>query len=207
VKLFPVYCGTALRNKGVQPVLDGVVDYLPSPIDVPAVKGTDPKTEKEVEVKSDDSAPFAALAIKIATDPFVGQLTFFRVYSGTMKAGSYVLNATKGDKERVGRILQMHANHREEVQEIFSGGIGALVGMKNTTTGDTLCDPEKPIVLESITFPEPVIKMRECHAVHRLNRQKSSPRRLKFRFFGKTFESGVCRFRIENDHCERHQNR
>ncbi|MDI6777872.1 MAG: elongation factor G [Patescibacteria group bacterium] len=159
VKLFPVYCGTALRNKGVQPVLDGVVDYLPSPIDVPPVKGIDPKTEKEIEVKSDDSAPFAALAFKIATDPFVGQLTFFRVYSGIVKAGSYVLNATKGEKERVGRILRMHANHREEIQEIFAGGIGALVGMKNTSTGDTLCDPEKPVILESITFPEPVISI------------------------------------------------
>jgi elongation factor G len=159
VKLFPVYCGTALRNKGVQPVLDGVVEYLPSPIDIPPAKGIDPKTEEEVEVKADDTAPFSALAFKIATDPFVGQLTFFRVYSGTVKAGSYVLNATKGDKERIGRILQMHANHREEVQEIFSGGIGALVGMKNTSTGDTLCDPEKPVILESITFPEPVISI------------------------------------------------
>ena len=159
VKLFPVYCGSALKNKGVQPVLDGVVEYLPSPIDIPPAKGIDPKTEKEVEVKPDDSAPFAALAFKIATDPFVGQLTFFRVYSGIVKAGSYVLNATKGEKERVGRILRMHANHREEMQEIFSGGIGALVGMKYTTTGDTLCDPEKPVILESISFPEPVISI------------------------------------------------
>jgi elongation factor G len=159
VRLFPVYCGTALRNKGVQPVLDGVVDYLPAPHDVPPAKGIDPKTNKEVEVKPDDSAKFCALAFKIATDPFVGQLTFFRVYSGVVKAGSYVLNATKDEKERVGRILQMHANHREEKQEIYSGGIGALVGMKYTTTGDTLCDPEKPIILESITFPEPVISI------------------------------------------------
>jgi elongation factor G len=157
VKLFPVYCGTALRNKGIQPVLDGVVDYLPSPIDIPAAKGTDPKTNEEIEIKADDSAPFSALAFKVATDPFVGQLTFFRVYSGMVKAGSYVLNSSKGEKERIGRILQMHANHREEVEELYSGGIGALVGMKYTTTGDTLCDPGKPVVLESITFPEPVI--------------------------------------------------
>jgi elongation factor G len=159
VKLFPVYCGSALKNKGIQPVLDGVVEYLPSPIDILPAKGIDPKTEKEIEVVADDSAPFAALAFKIATDPFVGQLTFFRVYSGVAKAGSYVLNATKNEKERVGRILQMHANHREEVQEIYAGGIGALVGMKHTTTGDTLCDPEKPVILESITFPEPVISI------------------------------------------------
>ncbi|OGI25903.1 MAG: translation elongation factor G [Candidatus Moranbacteria bacterium RBG_13_45_13] len=159
VKLFPVYCGTALKNKGVQPVLDGVVEYLPSPVDVPPAKGIDPKTNEEIEIKADDSGPFAALAFKVATDPFVGQLTFFRVYSGTVKAGSYVLNSTKGEKERIGRILQMHANHREEMTEIYSGGIGALVGMKYTTTGDTLCDPEKPVVLESITFPEPVISI------------------------------------------------
>ena len=159
VKLFPAYCGSALKNKGVQPVLDGVVDYLPSPIEIPPAKGIDPKTEKEIEVKALDEGSFSALAFKIATDPFVGQLTFFRVYSGTVKAGSYVLNATKGEKERVGRILQMHANHREEMQEIYAGGIGALVGMKYTTTGDTLCDPEKPVILESITFPEPVISI------------------------------------------------
>jgi elongation factor G len=157
VKLFPVYCGTALRNKGVQPILDGVVDYLPSPIDIPPAKGTDPKTNEEIEIKADDKAPFSALAFKVATDPFVGQLTFFRVYSGMVKAGSYVLNSTKGEKERIGRILLMHANHREEMEEIHSGGIGALVGMKYTTTGDTLCDPVKPVILESITFPEPVI--------------------------------------------------
>jgi len=159
VKLFPVYTGTALRNKGVQPVLDGVVDYLPSPVDIPPAKAIDPKTNEEIEIVADDNEKFAALAFKVATDPFVGQLTFFRVYSGTVKAGSYVLNSTKGEKERIGRILQMHANHREEMQEIYSGGIGALVGMKYTTTGDTLCDPEKPVVLESITFPEPVISI------------------------------------------------
>jgi len=159
VKLFPVYCGTALRNKGVQPVLDGVVDYLPSPVDIPPAKGTDAKTNEEIEIKADDNGSFSALAFKVATDPFVGQLTFFRVYSGMVKAGSYVLNSTKGEKERIGRILQMHANHREEVEELHSGGIGALVGMKHTTTGDTLCDPEKPVVLETITFPEPVISI------------------------------------------------
>jgi elongation factor G len=159
VKLFPVYCGTALRNKGVQPVLDGVVDYLPSPIDIPPAKGTDAKTGVDIEIKADDNESFSALAFKVATDPFVGQLTFFRVYSGMVKAGSYVLNSTKGEKERIGRILQMHANHREEVEELHSGGIGALVGMKYTTTGDTLCDPEKPVVLETITFPEPVISI------------------------------------------------
>jgi elongation factor G len=159
VKLFPVFTGTALRNKGVQPVLDGVVDYLPSPIDIPPAKGIDTKTNEEIEIKADDNEKFAALAFKVATDPFVGQLTFFRVYSGTVKAGSYVLNSTKNEKERIGRILQMHANHREEMQEIYSGGIGALVGMKYTTTGDTLCDPEKPVILESITFPEPVISI------------------------------------------------
>jgi len=158
--LMPVFTGTALRNKGVQLVLDGVIDYLPSPLDVPNIKGMDVKDpEKEVKIKCDDNAPFAALAFKVATDPFVGQLTFFRVYSGMLKAGSYVLNSSKGGKERVGRILQMHSNHREEILEIYAGGIGALVGMKNTSTGDTLCDPEKPVLLESITFPEPVISI------------------------------------------------
>jgi len=159
VKLFPVYCGTALKNKGIQPVLDGVVEYLPSPIDIPPARGIDPKTGGKIEVRADDNASFAALAFKVATDPFVGQLTFFRVYSGTVVAGSYVLNSTKGEKERIGRILQMHANHREEMTEIYSGGIGALVGMKYTTTGDTLTDPAHPVILESITFPEPVISI------------------------------------------------
>lgn len=156
-RLIPVLVGTALRNKGVQLVLDAVVDYLPSPLDVPPIAGKHPKTEVESLVKADDSEPFAALAFKVATDPFVGQLTFFRVYSGVVKAGSYVLNSTKGEKERIGRILQIHANHREEITELSAGGIGALVGMKATTTGDTLCDPDHPVVLESITFPEPVI--------------------------------------------------
>ncbi|MEI7426291.1 MAG: elongation factor G [Candidatus Moraniibacteriota bacterium] len=159
-KLVPVFTGTALRNKGVQLILDAVVDYLPSPLDVPAIKATDVRDETvEVEVKQQDDAPFSALAFKVATDPYVGQLTFFRVYSGVLKAGSYVLNSSKNEKERIGRILQMHANHREEISEIYAGGIGALVGMKNTTTGDTLCDIEKPVLLETITFPEPVISI------------------------------------------------
>jgi len=157
VKIVPVLTGTALRNKGVQMILDAVVEYLPSPIDIPPVKGINPKDGKEVERKADDNEPFAALAFKIATDPFVGQLTFFRVYSGTLKAGSYVLNATNNERERIGRILQMHANHREEIQEIRAGGIGALVGLKSTTTGDTLCDEINQIQLENIVFPEPVI--------------------------------------------------
>ena len=156
-RLIPVLVGTALRNEGVQLVLDAVVEYLPSPLDIPPAQGTDPKTGVETEVKVDDAAPFSALAFKVATDPFVGQLTFFRVYSGIVKAGSYVLNSSKGEKERIGRILQIHANHREEIEELSAGGIGALVGMKATTTGDTLCDPDHPIILESITFPEPVI--------------------------------------------------
>jgi elongation factor G len=156
-RLIPVLVGTALRNKGVQKVLDAVIDYLPSPIDIPPVKGTDLKNGQEIARKAEDGEPFSALAFKIATDPFVGQLTFFRVYSGLLKAGSYVLNSTKGEKERIGRILRMHANHREEMEEINSGEIGALVGMKNTTTGDTLCDEDSPVLLESITFPEPVI--------------------------------------------------
>ncbi len=156
-KMFPVFVGTALRNKGVQLVIDAVIDYLPSPVDVPPMKGLRPGSEEDVEIKASDEEPFSALAFKVATDPFVGQLTFFRVYSGTVKAGSYVLNSTKDEKERIGRILQMHSNHREEIEELYAGGIGALVGLKVTTTGNTLCDPEHPIVLESITFPEPVI--------------------------------------------------
>lgn len=156
-RLIPVFTGTALRNKGVQLVLDAVVDYLPSPADIPAVKGTNPKNDQEVEREAEDEAPFAALAFKVATDPFVGQLVFFRVYSGVVKAGSYVLNSSKGEKERIGRILRIHANHREEIDELQAGGIGALVGMKVTTTGDTLCDSDHQVILESITFPEPVI--------------------------------------------------
>ncbi len=157
VRLIPVFTGTALRNKGVQLVLDGVVDYLPSPIDIPPVRCIDPKTEQETIRETRDDEKFSALAFKIATDPFVGQLTFFRVYSGTVKAGSYVLNSTKNEKERIGRILRMHANHREEIEELTAGDIGALVGMKATTTGDTLCDIDSPVILEAIVFPEPVI--------------------------------------------------
>lgn len=157
VKLIPVFTGTALRNKGAQLVLDAVVEYLPSPMDIPSIKGVNPKTEEEIKIKSSNEEPFSALAFKVATDPFVGQLTFFRVYSGTVKTGSYVLNSTKNKKERIGRILRMHSNHREEIEELGAGGIGALVGLGSTVTGDTLCDLENPVILESMTFPEPVI--------------------------------------------------
>ena len=159
-KLVPVFSGSALKNKGVQLVLDGVVDYLPSPNDLPPVKGMDPETNESIERKPLDEEPFSALAFKLQTDPYVGQLTYFRVYSGKLSSGSYVLNSTNGEKERIGRILRMHANHREELKEIEAGNIGAIVGLKSTRTGDTLCDPENPIVLERITFPEPVMKLR-----------------------------------------------
>jgi elongation factor G len=158
-KLIPVLTGSALKNKGIQPMLDAVVTYLPSPLDIPAVTGIDPRSGDEVIRETDPDAPFAALAFKIAADPFVGKLAFFRVYSGTLKTGSYVYNSTKGGKERIGRILQMHANHREEIDSISAGNIAAAVGLKNTFTGDTLCDESKPIVLESINFPEPVIEL------------------------------------------------
>jgi elongation factor G len=153
----PILCGTAFKNKGVQPLLDAVVDYLPSPLEVPRVVGTDVKGETEMTRAADDSEPFAALAFKIMSDPYVGKLTYFRVYSGSLESGATVLNATKDKKERVGRILQMHANHREDKDAVFAGDIVAAVGLKNTTTGDTLCDPSKPIVLERMEFPEPVI--------------------------------------------------
>ena len=159
VEMIPVTCGTSYRNKGVQKLLDAIVDYMPAPTDIPAIKGINPKTEEEEERHSDDSAPFAALAIKIMTDPYVGRLGFFRVYSGTLNTGSAVLNATKGHRERIGRILQMHANHREDIETVYSGDIAAAVGLKNTTTGDTLCDEKAPIVLESMEFPEPVIRV------------------------------------------------
>jgi elongation factor G len=159
-KIIPVFCGSALRNKGVQFLLDGIVDYLPSPLDLPPVKGFDPKTGEEIERKASDDEPFTALAFKVATDPFVGSLTYFRVYSGILTRGSYVYNASKNQKERAGRIVRMHSNHREEVEEIFAGDIAALVGLKSTTTGDTLCDENHPIILEKIEFPEPVISMR-----------------------------------------------
>ena len=159
-RLIPVLCGSALKNKGVQPMLDAVVDYLPSPVELPAVKGTDPKTGGEIERNPSDTESFSALAFKIATDPYVGTLTYFRVYSGSLKKGSYVLNTSTGERERIGRILRMHANDREEVEEIFCGDIGATVGLKNTSTGHTLCDEANPIVLEKIIFPEPVISIR-----------------------------------------------
>jgi elongation factor G len=158
-EIFPVMTGTALKNKGVQLVLDAVIKYLPSPVDIPSITGIDPKTEEEDQRKADDNEPLSILAFKVATDPFVGQLTFFRVYSGFLKAGSYVLNSTTGEKERIGRILRMHANRREEVDEIFAGDIAATVGLKDTTTGNTLCDEKNPIILEKITFPEPVISI------------------------------------------------
>jgi len=158
-KFVPVLTGSALRNKGIQPMLDAVVDYLPSPLDVPPVIGEDARTGAEILRTVDDSEPFSALAFKIAADPFVGKLAFFRVYSGTLKSGSYVYNATKGKKERIGRILQMHANHREEIDEVYAGDIAAAVGLKETYTGDTLSDPDKPVILESMTFPEPVIEV------------------------------------------------
>ena len=156
---YPVFCGSAFKNKGVQLMLDGVIDYLPSPLDVPAIKGIDPDTDAEVERHASDEEPFSALAFKVMTDPFVGRLTFFRVYSGTLQSGSYVQNATKGKRERVGRILQMHANHRQEIPEVFSGDIAAAVGLKDTTTGDTLCDEKHEVILESMEFPEPVIEV------------------------------------------------
>ena len=157
--MIPVLCGTSYRNKGVQPLLDAIIDYLPSPVDIPAIKGINPDTEEEEERPADDSAPFSALAFKIMTDPYVGRLTFFRVYSGTATSGSYVLNATKGGRERLGRILQMHANDRTEIQEVYSGDIAAAVGFKNTTTGDTLCDENHLVILESMEFPDPVISV------------------------------------------------
>ena len=158
-KMVPVTCGTSYRNKGVQPLLDAIVDFMPAPTDIPPIAGTNPETEEEDHRPSSDDEPFAALAFKIMTDPFVGKLAFFRVYSGTLDAGSYVYNSTKGKKERIGRILQMHANHRKEIERVYSGDIAAAVGLKDTTTGDTLCDEEHPIILESMEFPDPVISV------------------------------------------------
>ncbi|MEG2643144.1 MAG: elongation factor G, partial [Eubacterium sp.] len=157
VEMVAVTCGSSYKNKGVQMMLDAVVDYMPSPLDVAAIKGTNPKTEEEDERIASDDAPFSALAFKIMTDPYVGKLAFMRVYSGTAEAGSYVSNSSKGKRERLGRILQMHANHREEITKVYTGDIVAAVGLKDTTTGDTLCDMDHPIVLESMVFPEPVI--------------------------------------------------
>ncbi|VDN48568.1 elongation factor G [Petrocella atlantisensis] len=159
VKIIPVFCGSAYKNKGVQKLLDAVIEYMPSPLDVPAIQGIDMDTEEPVERPASDEAPFSALAFKIMADPFVGKLAFFRVYSGTINAGSYVLNSTKNKKERMGRILQMHANKREELEKVYSGDIAAAVGLKLTTTGDTLCDEKHPVILESMVFPEPVISV------------------------------------------------
>ena len=158
-KLFPVFCGSAYKNKGIQMLLDAVIDYLPSPLDVPPVKGTDPKTGEEITRKASDKEPLAALAFKIMADPFVGKLAYFRVYSGIMEQGTYVLNSTKGKKERVGRLLQMHANHRKEIDVAYTGDIAAAVGFKDVTTGDTLCSEDQPIILEKMEFPDPVISV------------------------------------------------
>jgi elongation factor G len=159
LKINPVLCGTSYRNKGVQKLLDAIIDYLPSPLEVPHIQGKVPGTDKMVERKTADDEPFSGLAFKIMADPFVGKLAFFRVYSGALEAGSYVLNSTKDRKERVGRLLQMHSNHRTEIEKVYAGDICAIVGLKDTTTGDTLCDPKAPIILESMDFPEPVIKV------------------------------------------------
>jgi elongation factor G len=159
LSLIPVLCGSAFKNKGVQPLLDAVVHYLPSPLDVPPVRGVEPRSQKEEERRADDREPFAALAFKIMTDPYVGSLTFFRVYSGVVRSGSSVLNATKGKRERIGRLLKMHANKREEIDAVYAGDIAAAVGLRDTTTGDTLCDESRPVVLESIQFPDPVISI------------------------------------------------
>ena len=158
-EMVPVTCGTSYRNKGIQRLLDAIVDYMPSPLDVPAIKGVNPKTEEEEERPSDDNGPFSALAFKIMTDPYVGRLSFVRVYSGMLSTGSAVLNSTKNKRERIGRILQMHANHREDIETIYSGDIAGVIGLKNSTTGDTLCDEKAPIILESMEFPEPVIRV------------------------------------------------
>src|SRR5918994_3956315 len=159
MKLFPVICGSAFKNKGVQPMLDAVVDYLPSPLDIPPTVANDPVTGELVAREPKDNAPFAALVFKIMTDPFVGQLAFLRVYSGTLKTSDTILNSTKGMKERIGRLLKMHANKREEIKEVYAGDIAAAVGLRNVTTGDTISDPQKAVVLESMDFPEPVISL------------------------------------------------
>ena len=158
-KLFPVLCGSSYKNKGVQMLLDAVIDYMPSPLDIPAIKGVNPDTGAEETRPASDEEPFSALAFKIMADPYVGKLAFFRVYSGSLESGSYVFNSTKGKKERIGRILQMHANSRQEIERVYSGDIAAAVGLKDTTTGDTLCDEKAPVILESMEFPEPVISV------------------------------------------------
>ena len=159
VQMVPVTCGTSYKNKGVQELLDAIVDFMPSPLDKKGIAGVNPKTDEEDFRPADDNAPFSALAFKIATDPYVGKLCFFRVYSGSLDKGSTVLNSTKGTRERLGRILQMHANHREDIDTVYAGDIAAAVGVKNTTTGDTFCDEKHPIILESMEFPEPVIRV------------------------------------------------
>ena len=158
-KMTPVCCGSSYKNKGVQPLLDAIVAFMPAPTDIPHIKGVIPETGEEDERPSSDEEPFAALAFKIMTDPYVGKLAFFRVYSGTLESGSYVYNSTKGKRERIGRILQMHANHRQEIEKVYAGDIAAAVGLKDTTTGDTLCDEKAPIILESMVFPDPVISV------------------------------------------------
>ena len=158
-KMTPVCCGSSYKNKGVQPLLDAIVAFMPAPTDIPHIKGVNPETGEEDERPSSDEEPFAALAFKIMTDPYVGKLAFFRVYSGTLESGSYVYNSTKGKRERIGRILQMHANHRQEIEKVYAGDIAAAVGLKDTTTGDTLCDEKAPIILESMVFPDPVISV------------------------------------------------
>ena len=207
-KIVPVFCGSALKNKGVQPVLDAVVYYLPSPLDMPPVKGFNPKTGKEEERKVDDNQPFAALAFKIQTDPYVGTLTYFRVYSGVLKKGSYILNANSQEKERIGRLIRMHANHRQEIEEVRTGDIAAVVGLKNTKTGDTLCDADQPIILEKIEVPEPVISARiepETKAdqekmaitLHRLSQEDPT---FKFKYdeeTGETIVSGMGELHLE----------
>ena len=165
-EMIPVVCGTSYKNKGVQQVLDAVVDYMPSPLDKKGIKGINPDTEEEDFRPASDDAPFSALAFKIATDPYVGKLCYFRVYSGVLEKGTTVLNCTKGKTERMGRILQMHANHREDLDVVYAGDIAAVVGVKNTTTGDTLCDEDHPIILESMVFPEPVIEVAKIGRAH-----------------------------------------
>ncbi|MEX2008499.1 MAG: elongation factor G [Candidatus Spechtbacterales bacterium] len=207
-QLVPVLTGSALKNQGVQLLLDAVLTYLPSPLDVPPVEGENPKTGEHETRKTGDEEPFAALAFKVATDPFVGQLTYFRVYSGSVKAGTTVLNATTRDKERFSRILRMHSNHREDVDEIYSGDIGATVGLKRTTTGDTLCDPVNPIILEKITFPEPVISVRiepktradqdkMGVALHRLSEEDPTFRIRTDEETGETIMSGMGELHLE----------
>ena len=159
VEFFPVLCGSAFKNKGVQLMLDAVIDYLPSPLDIPAIKGINPDTGEEETRPASDEAPFAALAFKIMTDPFVGRLTFIRVYSGILQSGSYVMNTSKGKRERIGRILQMHANSRQEIEQVYAGDIAAAIGLKDTTTGDSLTDEKAKVILESIEVPEPVIQL------------------------------------------------